>query len=106
MGFSILHWTGIVGMTKKTGALGCICHNIMPTDEIVVWISGPDSVLIGTRYLYTVSIRGGPAVAGGFNVAAGSGTLDIAQDSTYVLDGELTHLAPKLFQGDTLQWRF
>jgi type IX secretion system substrate protein len=105
-GFSILHETGWVGATRKSGGAGCICHNPSATDSVLVWISGPESVSVGTRHLYTLSIRRGPAVAGGFDVAAGNGTLDVADDSTHLQDGELTHSSPRRFQGDSVAWSF
>ncbi len=37
---------GIVGLTKKDGGIGCLCHDLNPTDSVIVWIEGPDSVLI------------------------------------------------------------
>lgn len=106
IGFSILHQTGQVGVTRKNGGVGCICHGALATDSVAVWISGPESVRVGRRYLYNVSISRGPAVAGGFNVAAGSGTLDVAEDSTHLQNSELTHSSPKMFQGDTVRWDF
>jgi hypothetical protein len=73
---------------------------------VTVWISGPESVAVGTRHLYTVSIKGGPAIAGGFDVAAAFGVLEAAEDSTHLQSGELTHSSPKMFGGDTVRWNF
>ncbi len=49
---------------------------------------------------------GGPAVSGGFNVAAGSGSLLAFSSDEKVISGELTHATPKLFTGDTVTWSF
>ena len=43
---------GIVGLTKKDGGIGCICHDLDPTDSVIVWIEGPDSVLINSIAQY------------------------------------------------------
>ncbi len=105
VGFEILHATGYTGATKKNG-FGCICHGPNPTDSVNVWITGPDSVHTGSKNLYTVWITRGPAVAGGFNVATDSGTLSSFDTTSKVESGELTHVAPKLFQNDTVLWKF
>ena len=105
-GFSLLHTTGIVGVTLKSGGPGCICHSPSVDDSVSVWISGPESVAVGSKNLYTLLIKGGPAIAGGFDVAAGAGSLEAAEDSTHLQNGELTHSSPKLFQGDTVRWSF
>ncbi len=105
-GFSILHQTGITGLTRKTNGTGCICHGISPTDSVVVRITGPDTVRAGSHYQYVLSIRGGPHAAGGFDIAAGSGSLAVADDSMKLENGELTHTSPKVFQGDSVQWMF
>ena len=72
VGFSVLHQTGFVGATRKQSPpLGCICHGINePTPAVKVWITGPETVIVGTTTHYTVSMIGGPAIAGGYNVAA------------------------------------
>ena len=106
MGFTILHSTGQTGVTKKTTGVGCICHGPSPTGTVLVGVTGPDTVRIGSRYLYKIRIRGGPAVAGGLDVAAGRGALSVADDSTYLQNGEITHSSPKIFQGDSVQWTF
>ncbi len=51
IGFTVLHETGIVGVTRKSGTFGCVCHNPTAADSVMVWVSGPESVRIGTRYL-------------------------------------------------------
>ncbi|HYQ87906.1 MAG TPA: choice-of-anchor V domain-containing protein [Bacteroidota bacterium] len=106
IGFSVLHESGQVGVTRKTTGVGCICHGASPTSTVLVGVSGPDSVRIGNRYVYTIRIKGGPAVAGGFDIAAARGVLSAAENFTYTQDGELTHATPKAFQGDSVQWSF
>jgi hypothetical protein len=97
---------GIVGMTLRDGGIGCICHNFSPTDSVNVWIEGPDSVIRNTTAQYKLLMTGGPAVAGGFNIASHIGTLDTADTLTQVLFGELTHSSPNQFINDTIFWNF
>jgi type IX secretion system substrate protein len=106
VGYDSLHSTGYVGATKKNGD-GCTCHgDHAPTDTVLVWIEGPDSVSRNQLAFYTVFIKGGPAVGGGFNVAANTGTLLPFDGSSQVIAGELTHVTPKGFGTDTVSWKF
>jgi len=106
VGYDALHSNGYVGATKKNGD-GCTCHgDHVPIDSVLVWVEGPDSVLLGDVAIYTVFIKGGPAVGGGFNVAAYTGTLSAFDSSSQVVAGELTHVTPKLFGNDTVSWKF
>ncbi len=107
VGFEVLHSDGIVGMTRKNSGAGCLCHGVMaPTDSVQVWISGSDSVQAGTTNTYYILMKGGPAVAGGYNVAADKGILAPGDTTSYLMDGELTHVSPKHFQNDTVRWKF
>lgn len=109
--FSSYYPTGIVGLTEKDGAIGCICHNFQKTDSVIVWIEGPDSLVIGTSAEYKLYIAGGPAIEGGFNLAAFIGKVysidTLTKRVEYVPgDTQLTHTQPLNFIGDTLFWRF
>ncbi|HEY6436211.1 MAG TPA: choice-of-anchor V domain-containing protein [Ignavibacteriaceae bacterium] len=97
---------GIVGLTKLDGGVGCVCHDINLTSSVTVWIEGPDSVLRNSTALFKLLMTGGPAVAGGFNLATYFGELDSADTSTKVLFGQLTHTSPNPFQNDTVSWSF
>ncbi|MFN3871558.1 MAG: choice-of-anchor V domain-containing protein [Ignavibacterium sp.] len=103
--------TGIVGLTEKDGAMGCICHNFEKSDSVSVWIEGPDSLVIGSSAEYKLFLFGGPAVEGGFNLAALIGKVfsvdSLTQRMEYVQgDTQLTHTQPLNFVGDTIFWRF
>ncbi|MEJ5262704.1 MAG: choice-of-anchor V domain-containing protein [Ignavibacterium sp.] len=109
--FKVQYPTGIVGLTEKDGALGCICHNFEKTDSVFAWIEGPDSVVIGNTVEYKLYLTGGPAVEGGFNLAALFGKVfsidSLTQRMEYVQgDTQLTHTQPLNFTGDTIFWRF
>jgi len=97
---------GIVGLTKKDGGIGCLCHDLDPTDSVFVWIEGPDSVLKNSSTSFRLMMTGGPAVAGGFNIATYFGEVDSVDSLTKVLFGELTHTSPNPFNNDTVFWNF
>jgi hypothetical protein len=97
---------GIVGMTLRDGGIGCVCHGIDPTTSVNVWIEGPDSLLKNETALYKLLITGGPAVEGGFNIAAGFGELNPIDTLVHLISGELTHSFPNPFSDDTVSWTF
>jgi len=97
---------GIVGHTKRDGDPGCLCHSLTPTDSVIVWIEGPDSVIVGDSAQFKLLMTGGPAVAGGFDLASYFGVLDSTDTLTYIISGELTHTQPNLFSDDTVKWNF
>ncbi len=80
-----------------TGGQTCsTCHNSVGTDAPEVWLDGPTAVVAGQTVTYTLTISGGLAVVGGFNVSASDGQLQTIPDSTTTRldDMELTHTAP------------
>jgi len=103
--------SGIVGLTRLNGE-GCLCHNINPDDSVHVWIEGPDSIVAGDSAQYKLYLTGGPAIAGGFNVAVREGALDVSDSSTQLMlytgdsTWQLTHTMPKDFVNDTVEWDF
>ena len=103
---NINHEHGYVEVTKRDGGLGCQCHGINPTDSVIVWIEGPDTVSVGDTTRYKLLMTGGPAVAGGFDLASYFGDLDSTDTLTHVLFGELTHTDPNPFTNDTVTWNF
>ena len=99
--------TGIVGYTHKNGN-GCTCHNPLPSSNVTVTISGPDSLVAGQIGTFSVTIKGGPLVRAGTDIAASTGTLapqgsDLRIDQTF---GELTHVAPKAPSGNAVTFTF
>ena len=99
--------TGITGATHKNGT-GCICHNPLPSSNVTVTISGPDSLAAGQTGTYSVTIKGGPLVRAGTDIAVSTGTLapqgsDLRIDQTF---GELTHVAPKAPSGNEVTFTF
>lgn len=111
LAFKIHYPTGIVGLTEKDGATGCICHSFQKSDSVSVWIEGPDSLIFGTSAEYKLYLSGGASVSGGFNIAALRGKIlpvdSLTQRLEYIAgDTQLTHTQPLNFAGDTIFWRF
>lgn len=110
--------TGYVGTTKKyldPPPLGCVCHGSSPNDTVHVNITGPDSVAAGTTAIFKISVSHGPAIVGGFNVAADTGLVNPVPGDTNVHTieypsgsgiFEITHSHPKAFSNDTVSWNF
>lgn len=97
--------TGITGATRKNGN-GCTCHGESPFTNVIVTITGPDTLVVGQTANYTLTIQGGPAVRGGTNIAASSGDLNPISFALQKMDGELTHKSPVQFDGPALSFQF
>ncbi len=96
---------GITGTTQKNGD-GCVCHNFSPDPTVWVRIEGPDTLLQGQTAQYTLRLSGGPAVKGGFNVAAFSGLLNVDGAGVKKVDDELTHTSAAIFTDSIFSWTF
>jgi hypothetical protein len=103
-GFAVFKF-GKINSTKKNGN-GCVCHNITPAEDVIVWIDGPDSVEAGKNQIYKMYMTGGPAVAGGYNVAVSQGILTLIDSSSILIENELTQSSPLPFSSDTVFWSF
>ena len=98
--------TGITGRTEKNG-FGCNCHSPQRDLSVMVQIEGPDTLYKGETGNYTLSLSGGPAVAGGFNVASLLGNLNVVDGTAKLVLSEITHTSPKMFSGNTvINWEF
>jgi hypothetical protein len=99
---------GFIGVTKKTGGVGCLCHNPTATPSVNVFFAGPDSVSTGSSAYYKLKINHA-GVTGGFDIAVLTGTLDTAWIDPSVkkdITGELTQIYPKHFVNDSVSWIF
>lgn len=105
IGFDIQRDDGIVGTTRKNGE-GCVCHSFAQDTSVHVWISGPKSVQTSHTVTYAVHLAGGPAQAGGFNVASGHGSLGATNSEAKLIGDELAHSAPKSFTSGEVAWSF
>ena len=96
---------GVVGRTKKNRK-GCTCHNEIPSNDVSVSISGPDTLQVGQSSVYIVTISGGPIKAAGTNIAASDGELFPVSRDLKKLKGELTHTSPKYFSSGKVTFQF
>lgn len=98
--------TGITGKTEKNGT-GCNCHSVQRDMSVSVTVTGPDTLFKGETGQYLLSLSGGPAIAGGFNVASYLGNLAAVDGTAQLMLSELTHTSPKSFAGGaSVSWAF
>ncbi len=104
------HNTELLGGTELNGA-GCVCHTVERDTSVKVWIEGPETLMVGQTGIYHMYLAGGPAEAGGYNVAGRFGTM-VLTDSFSFWDwrtpNELTQAFPLVFPTpqDTIYWEF
>ncbi len=86
--------SGISGESEQ----GCTCHSSTPTASVSAQLSGiPTAYTPGTTYNLTIAISGGPTAggtnAGGFDLSATGGTLQVPAGATdvQIKSGEATH---------------
>ncbi|MBI5022532.1 MAG: T9SS type A sorting domain-containing protein [Ignavibacteriales bacterium] len=84
--------TGIASRTLKITASGCgSCHGSSASPSVVVTITGPDTVVAGQAYSYTINVTGGTGTTGGINIATSRGRLDSVSSFLKRLSGDLVH---------------
>lgn len=84
--------SGVSGCTLKTQANGCYCHGTTPNTSVIVTLSGPDTVTVGStnNYTFSVSRSSGSFTKGGIDVAVSIGTLGIGSSTGIkILNGEV-----------------
>lgn len=96
-----------IGGTELNGN-GCVCHTTEESSNVQVWVEGPDTLFAGQSALYKMFMFGGPAIAGGYNVAVRFGTLNLTDTLSLLIDNELTQAFPLPFgtTNDTVFWPF
>jgi hypothetical protein len=104
------HPTELLGGTELNGA-GCVCHTVVRDTTVKVWIEGPDTLFAGQTGIYHMYLAGGPAQAGGYNVAGRFGTMVLTDTFSfwdYRSPNELTQAFPLVFPStdDTIYWEF
>lgn len=99
---------GMVGRSGKVPSETCLlCHGTNPSPiAATVEVTGPDSLQAGAVGTYVFTVRGGPAVTAGMNVAASSGTLQAPGADLRIESGELTHRSPKAFERGEARFEF
>jgi hypothetical protein len=100
----------LIGCTELNGT-GCVCHDLEESSDVYVRVEGPDTLQAGQTGLYRMYLSGGPAIAGGYNVAARFGVLSTVDSLSfwdYRAPNELTQAFPLPFSSpaDTVFWEF
>ena len=107
--FSIIiyaYHNGISGRTKKGNTPGCTCHGASPSQDVLVTINGPDTLVTGQTANYNVTITGGPLVRAGTDIAVSKGTLTPVSNDLKILNSELTHDGPKAPDSGVVTFEF
>jgi hypothetical protein len=102
--------TTLIGCTELNGS-GCVCHTTERDTLVKVWVEGPDSLIVGQTGLYKMFMVGGPAEAGGYNVAGRFGEMilvDTFSTQHPLTLNELTQAFSLPFPTtqDTIYWEF
>jgi len=86
---------------------GCTCHSGSATEGVVITLDGvPENYTAGETLTLTITITGGPEASGenhgGFNLDASAGTLTPFDNTSHLMDGEMTHTE---FGNDQRTWQ-
>ena len=105
-----INGTDLIGCTELNGR-GCVCHNLERDTTVHVWVEGPETLYVGQTGYYKCFMSGGPAEAGGYNVAGRFGEMVLVDTFSYqnpLSMNELTQAFPLPFQTpqDTIYWDF
>jgi len=102
--------TDLIGCTELNG-YGCVCHTVEQDTLVSVWVEGPESLFVGQMGLYKMFMAGGPAEAGGYNVAGRFGEMVLVDSLSFqhpLSMNELTQAFSLPFPTtqDTIYWEF
>jgi hypothetical protein len=100
----------LIGGTELNGS-GCVCHTVERDFSVDVWVEGPDTLFVGEMGLYKMFLAGGPAEAGGYNVAGRFGEMVLVDTFSVqhpMAMNELTQAFSLPFPTleDTIYWEF
>jgi hypothetical protein len=97
--------TGITGYSGKSSATCTTCHAGGTAPTVV--IEGPTELEAGATGQYTLIIKGGTGVKGGFNVAVDNAAASLtAGAGSKKVGSELTHSAAKAFSNGEVRFEF
>ena len=102
--------TDLIGCTELNG-YGCVCHTTEIDTLVHVWVEGPESLYVGQTGYYKMFMTGGPAEAGGYNVAGRFGEMVLVDSFSFqhpLALNELTQAFSLPFPTpqDTIYWDF
>ena len=100
----------LINCTELNGN-GCVCHTVERDFSVDVWVEGPDTLHLGEMGLYKMYLAGGPAEAGGYNVAGRFGEMVLVDTFSVqhpMAMNELTQAFSLPFPSpeDTIYWEF
>jgi hypothetical protein len=100
----------LIGCTELNGS-GCVCHTLERDFSVDVWVEGPDTLNAGEIGLYKMFLAGGPAEAGGYNVAGRFGEMVLVDTLSFQHPMSLNELTqafslPFPSPQDTIYWEF
>ncbi len=100
----------LIGSTELNGN-GCVCHTLERDYNVDVWVEGPDTLYVGEMGIYKMFLAGGPAEAGGYNVAGRFGEMVLVDSFSFqhpLAMNELTQAFSLPFPTpeDTIYWEF
>jgi hypothetical protein len=100
----------LIGGTELNGN-GCVCHTVERDFSVDVWVEGPDTLYVGEIGIYKMYLSGGPAEAGGYNVAGRYGEMVLVDTFSFqhpMAMNELTQAFSLAFPSpqDTIFWEF
>jgi len=100
----------LIGCTELNGS-GCVCHTLERDFSVYVWVEGPETLYVGEMGLYKMFLAGGPAEAGGYNVAGRFGEMVLVDTLSFqhpMSMNELTQAFSLPFPSpqDTIYWEF
>ncbi|MAT92941.1 MAG: hypothetical protein CME59_10115 [Halioglobus sp.] len=84
---------------SNAGATCSVCHTPGASPPELAFV-GSTQIQAGATNNFYLFVMGGPGVTAGVNIAAGAGSLAPYDGDLQLLDGELTHSAPKPFGPD------
>jgi hypothetical protein len=102
--------TNLIGCTELNGR-GCVCHTVDRDSTVSAWVEGPETLYVGQTGLYKMFLAGGPAEAGGYNVAGRFGEMVLVDSFSYQNQYALNELTqafslPFSSPQDTIYWDF
>ena len=108
--YANVNGTDLIGCTELNGN-GCVCHTVEKDTSVKVWVEGPESLYVGQTGYYKMFMTGGPAEAGGYNVAGRFGEMVLVDTFSFqhpLSMNELTQAFSLPFPTpqDTIYWAF
>ncbi len=99
--------SGFVNRTRKTNLSGCGgCHGGNSNNEVIVSISGPDTVTISQTKTYTLTITKASKNGAGFDIATSRGVLAPVSPGMILSGTELTHSSNRPMTSGTITLTF